>query len=98
MISRCVLLFFIPIPCHKSRLSHVNVFLHHYERQLKIVVEQEAGKKIRLEKIIIKRQRNKNLKMASFWQYLTVQIVLIEKKTSLINVFPELLKIMAKKT
>ena len=44
-----------------------------------------------------KRKRNKNLKMPSFWQYLTVQIVLTERKTSLITVFPKMLKIMAKK-
>ena len=35
--------------------------------------------------------------MASFLQYLTVQIVLTERKSSLIIVFPQLLKIMAKK-
>ena len=35
--------------------------------------------------------------MISFWQYLTVQIVLIERKTSLITFFHQLLKIMAKK-
>ena len=34
--------------------------------------------------------------MASFWQNLTVQILLTEGKTSLITVFPQLLKIMAK--
>ena len=44
-----------------------------------------------------KRTWNKNLKMPSFWQYLTVQIVLTERKTSLITVFPKMLKIMAKK-
>ena len=31
---------------HKSRLSHVNVFLRHYGGQLKTAVEQEAGGKI----------------------------------------------------
>ena len=31
---------------HKSRLSHVNVFLSHYGGQLKTAVEQEAGEKI----------------------------------------------------
>ena len=35
--------------------------------------------------------------MASYWQYLTVQIVLTERKTSLITVFVQLLKIMANK-
>ena len=31
---------------HKSRLSHVNVFLRHYGGQLKTAVEQEAGEHI----------------------------------------------------
>ena len=31
---------------HKSRLSHVNIFLRHYGGQLKTAVEQEAGEKI----------------------------------------------------
>ena len=35
--------------------------------------------------------------MQVFMQYLTVQIVLTQRKTSLIAVFPQLLKIMAKK-
>ena len=35
--------------------------------------------------------------MASYWQYLTVQIVLTERKTSLITVFVQSLKIMANK-
>ena len=34
--------------------------------------------------------------MASSWQYLTVQIVLTERKASLITVFPQLLKKLAK--
>ena len=41
-----------------------------------------------------KQKRNKNLKMPSFWQYLTVQIVLTVRKTSLITIFPQLLKII----
>ena len=36
--------------------------------------------------------------MQSFVQYLIIQIVLTERKTSRITVFPQLLKIMAKKT
>ena len=44
-----------------------------------------------------KRKRNKNLKMRSFWQYLTVQIVLTERKTSLITIFPQLIKIIETK-
>ena len=47
--------------------------------------------------MITKWKRNKNLEMANFWQYLTVQIVLTERNTSLIIVFLQLLKIMAKK-
>ena len=39
-------IFSVPIPCHKSRLSHLNDFLRHYGGQLKTVVEQEAGGKI----------------------------------------------------
>ena len=42
-------------------------------------------------------KRDKNLKMASFWLYLTVQIVLTERKASLITAFPQLLKITPKK-
>ena len=40
---------------------------------------------------------NKNLKMQSFCAVFDFQIVLTEKKTTLINVFPKMLKIMAKK-
>ena len=40
------LLFFVPIPHHKSHLSHMNIFLHYYGGQLKTVVEHEAGEKI----------------------------------------------------
>ena len=39
-------LFFVPIPHHKSHLSHMNIFLRHYGGQLKTVVEQEACEKI----------------------------------------------------
>ena len=42
-----------------------------------------------------KRKITKNLKMPSL-QYLTVQIVLTEGKTSLITVYPKMLKIMTK--
>ena len=35
--------------------------------------------------------------MPGFWQYLTVQIVLTERKISLITVFPQLIEIIAKK-
>ena len=35
--------FSVPIPRHKSRLYHVNLFLRHYGRQLKTAVEQETG-------------------------------------------------------
>ena len=31
---------------HKSRLSHVNIFLRYYGKQLKKAVEQEAPEKI----------------------------------------------------
>ena len=51
----------------------------------------------RLEKIIRKWKMNKNLKMQSFCAVFDFQIVLTEKKTTLINVFPKMLKIMAKK-
>ena len=46
-----------------------------------------SGWENRLQKMIKKWKRNKNLKMARFWQYLTVQIVLTVRKTSLIIVF-----------
>ena len=39
-------IFSVPIPRHKSRLSHVNIYLRHYGGQLKTAVEQEAGEKI----------------------------------------------------
>ena len=39
-------LFSVPIPRHKSHLSHVNIFLRHYGGQLKTAVEQEVGEKI----------------------------------------------------
>ena len=35
--------------------------------------------------------------MEGFWQYLTVQIQLTERKTSLITIFLQLLKIMARR-
>ena len=44
-----------------------------------------------------RRKWNKNLKIPSFWQYLTVQIVLTERKTCLITSFPQLLKIIENK-
>ena len=38
--------FSLPMPRHRSRLSHVNVLLCHYGGQLKTPIKQEAGKKI----------------------------------------------------
>ena len=56
--------FSVPIPRHKSRLYHVNLFLRHYGGQLKTAVEQETGE---IEcKRSTKSKRNKNLKMLSF--------------------------------
>ena len=43
------------------------------------------------------KKRIRNMKMQLFVWYLTVQIVLTETKTSVNTVFPQLLKIMAKK-
>ena len=43
-----------------------------------------------------KRKRNENLKMPHFWQYLTAQMALTERKTSLTTIFPQLLKIIEK--
>ena len=60
-------------------------FLRHYRGQLNSVKKTN------------KRKRN-NLKMPSFWQYLTVQVVLTErKKRSLITIFYQLLKVTEKK-
>ena len=36
----------VAIPRHRSRLSHVNVFLRHYGGKLKAAVKQEAGEMI----------------------------------------------------
>ena len=44
-----------------------------------------------------KGKRNKNLKMPRFWQYLTVQILLTDRKTNLMTIFPQLFKIIEKK-
>ena len=57
------------------------------------MVEQEADEKIKEIKIKIEI---KIRKCQIFVQYLTVQIVLTEKMTSLITVFPKMLKIMSK--
>ena len=38
--------FSVPIPRHKSRLSHVNVFLRRYGGQLKTAIKQEASEKM----------------------------------------------------
>ena len=92
-------LFSVPTR-HKSRLIHVNFSSHHYGGQLKTTVDQEAGVKIDWYFLIserTKKNENKNLKMPCCVKHLTVQIVLTERKTSLITVFPQLLKIMAKK-
>ena len=60
--------FSVLIPRHKSRFSHVNIFLRHYGGQLKPANSGQAGSGLedRLEKIIKKRKRNKNLKLPSF--------------------------------
>ena len=76
--------------------SHITLFspecfLRHYEGQWKTAVEQELGKKIKSKKEI------RLWKCKFSVQHLTVQIVLTERKTSLITVFPQFLKIMAKK-
>ena len=39
-------LLYVPIPRHKSRLSHMNVFICHYGGQFKTAVKQKAGEKI----------------------------------------------------
>ena len=59
---------------------------------MKTAVEQEAGEKIDCN------EKEMTLKKQNFFvKYLTAQIVLTERKTSLITVFPQLFKIMAKK-
>ena len=72
---RCIILlcvymyvFSVPIPRHKSRFSHVNVFLRHYGEQLKTANSSQggSGRENGLEKIIKKRKRNKSLKFPSF--------------------------------
>ena len=65
-------LFSVPIPCHKSRLSHVNVVLRYYAGQLKTAIEQEAGEKIDCGS----ENEIRISKCQVFVQYLTVQIVL----------------------
>ena len=45
-IDYFIIQFSVPIPRHKSHLSHVNVFLRHYTGQLKTAVEQVSGEKI----------------------------------------------------
>ena len=61
-------LFSVPISRHKSRFSHVNVFLCHYGGQLETANSGPAGsgREDRLEKITKKKKRNKNLKLPSF--------------------------------
>ena len=55
-----------------------------------------SGQEDRLQKII-KSEKSKTLKIHIFVQHLTLQIVLAERKTGLITVFPQLLKIISEK-
>ena len=72
-------------------------FLHHYEGQLKTVVQQEAGEKITVEDAN-KVKKKSEFEKGKFLKNLTVQIMLTGRKTSLITVYLQFLKIMAKNT
>ena len=73
------------------------IFLTPLWRTIKNSVRAGSAWEDILEKIITKWKRNKNLKMQVFVQYLTVHIVLTDRKTSLITAFSQMLKIMTKK-
>ena len=84
------------MPHHKSHFSNVNVFTPLW-RAVKTSGRARSGQEDRLQKIIKSEKKSKTLKMHIFVQYLTLQIVLAERKAGLITVFPQLLKIMSKK-
>ena len=87
----------ISVPIHVTDHTFLTwIFFMPLWRTIKNSGRAGCGWEHRLQKMITKWKRNKNMKMASFWQYLTGQIVLTERKTSLITVFLQLLKIMAK--
>ena len=88
----------VSVPIHVTNHAFLTwVFFTLLWRTIKNSVWAGSGQKDRLEKIITKWKRKKNLKMPTFCASLTVQIVLIERKASLITVFPKMLKITTKK-
>ena len=89
------------MPRHKSSLFELNVSYVIMEENEK----QGSGRKearretVKDNKKVKKKKKKKYIENAIFCvQYLTVRIVLMERKTSLITVFTQLLQTMTKKT